>query len=68
MLAILSPAVVLCACLGVAAMWQRRLRWEAAAAAVFLVACLGYSDLLAYRGATVAQNGLSVDSPARYAS
>ena len=41
-------------CLGIGAIWQRRLRWEAAIAGIALVLALGYSDLLAYRNATVA--------------
>jgi hypothetical protein len=54
LLSILSPAVVLFACLGVASLWRPRFRLEAAALGAALVLALGWSDVLAYRIATVA--------------
>ena len=54
LLAVLSPAVVLFSCLGVAALWQRRARLEAAGAALVLAGALAVSDVLAYRFAAPA--------------
>jgi hypothetical protein len=54
LLSILSPAVVLLACLGVWALWRPGLRIEAAVVGVALFGALLWSDVLAYRIATVA--------------
>ena len=51
LLAVLSPAVLLAAALGVVALWTASRRLEAAAAGLVLVAAVGLSDVLAYRHA-----------------